>query len=453
MPKAGKPCASTSETKETGDGASMGVEWTRQPAESNPTPATASEEHTKLHAEMASSHRALRRSPISKGANDAPDLSSFLGSADDQCPICLDTMPPLTWQKLERARSPCCGMYMCPDCSKKPHNQKKCPGCRCKLATTDEEEFQCYLKNANKSLTGKQGPLVRRRTADAQYRLALKYLLGEGTQKDLTEATRWFQAAAEQGHPWAMDECGKCFEDGEGVAQDFSKAKSWYERSIALQQPQGYYRLGNMYFKARGVPQNAKEGFRLMHIAAKMGYGDAQWYLAWAYRKGVGVDKNSDEDLKWRLRCAEQGDLDAQYSLGWDYYTGTGVNKNLDEALKWCVCSAEQGVARAMALVAQIMLEIAHHEHGTAHTPGASPIPRAAYWAKKAAKLGNENAVGLVQQIRSKESSHCAACGKEGAETKLRRCRKCKVTHYCSRECQVRHWNQGHEIDCVLQDP
>ncbi|KAI1452840.1 hypothetical protein F4805DRAFT_462407 [Annulohypoxylon moriforme] len=51
----------------------------------------------------------------------------------------------------------------------------------------------------------------------------------------------------------------------------------------------------------------------------------------------------------------------------------------------------------------------------------------------------------------------CAACGKEGGEVggeaeggrKLMRCTGCGVVAYCSKECQVRGWNEmGHKSDC-----
>ena len=42
----------------------------------------------------------------------------------------------------------------------------------------------------------------------------------------------------------------------------------------------------------------------------------------------------------------------------------------------------------------------------------------------------------------------CACCGQPSL--KLRKCSACKVTQYCSRECQAKHWKAGgHKRECA----
>jgi hypothetical protein len=43
----------------------------------------------------------------------------------------------------------------------------------------------------------------------------------------------------------------------------------------------------------------------------------------------------------------------------------------------------------------------------------------------------------------------CSQCGKPDA-TKV--CSRCKAARYCSKECQVRHWGEGHKLACQVQD-
>ena len=38
----------------------------------------------------------------------------------------------------------------------------------------------------------------------------------------------------------------------------------------------------------------------------------------------------------------------------------------------------------------------------------------------------------------------CYVCGKPSAN----RCKHCKIAIYCSRDCQKRHWKEGHKHDC-----
>jgi MYND finger/Plasmid pRiA4b ORF-3-like protein len=46
----------------------------------------------------------------------------------------------------------------------------------------------------------------------------------------------------------------------------------------------------------------------------------------------------------------------------------------------------------------------------------------------------------------------CQVCGKqegEAPDARLQRCGKCKNALYCSRECQIKDWKQGHRSDCI----
>ena len=144
----------------------------------------------------SSPHSPLRpSSPIMASADNAPNLLLFLGSPDDECPICLEAMPPLTHQEKERATFLCCGNFMCLDCADK-YAIGKCPLCRAELPSTDEEALQCQLKFIE-DRTGKQSEEMRGRVAYAQFQVAGRYSRGIGTPQDLVETARWHKAAAE----------------------------------------------------------------------------------------------------------------------------------------------------------------------------------------------------------------------------------------------------------------
>lgn len=119
--------------------------------------------------------------------------------------------------------------------------------------------------------------------ADAQFILAELYYKmyedGDGTEKDLEEAIKWYQAAAGRGDARAQFEIGWCYQSGEGVEEAPEKAVQWYR------------------------------------LSADQGYAKAQYWLGWCYRYGIGVEADMVEAVKWYRLAADQGYGDALEDL------------------------------------------------------------------------------------------------------------------------------------------
>ena len=95
-------------------------------------------------------------------------------------------------------------------------------------------------------------PLAEGKNSEAQYYLGRMYQKGQGVDKDLGQAERWYRLAAEGGH-----------------------AKAQYK--IAF----GYA------FGAGGLNQNDAEARKWLQKAADNGYKKAQKMLARAYQRGM----------------------------------------------------------------------------------------------------------------------------------------------------------------------
>ena len=65
----------------------------------------------------------------------------------------------------------------------------------------------------------------------AEYKLGLCYEYGEGVEKDMSEAVKWYRKSAEQGYAQAQCNLGDCYYRGEGVRQDQKEAAKWYRKS------------------------------------------------------------------------------------------------------------------------------------------------------------------------------------------------------------------------------
>lgn len=87
----------------------------------------------------------------------------------------------------------------------------------------DDHHFavQLYQENAEKG------------NSDAQYKLGLLYLSGNGALQDFTEAAKWLKLAAEQGHALAQYELGLIYRTGYGLATDQVQSYMWLNLAAA----------------------------------------------------------------------------------------------------------------------------------------------------------------------------------------------------------------------------
>ena len=349
---------------------------------------------------------------------------------DNDCPICMETMEPLTFRGTERNRIVCCGKFICPTCAVKMNDHQldameksrldpspqtlkymeqslACPLCRTEVPSTAEGSFQLTLENANKG------------RAWAQYNLGYKYESGRGAPGgvNMKKARFWFEKAARQGNSWAMDAFGARLETD---LKDIIGAKEWYEKSVrADHYPKALVHLGHLLHDGKaGIPKDSKEAFRLFQLAADQGY---------------------DVGLEWVGLC---------YEMGPD---GGGVpTRDMEKSLYFRLKAAEQGNTTAMHNVGTTLLTIASEKYNSIEIAGKSPIPQVLFWFRKAAALGDKDSQNMVTQIERNLSSQCATCKSETSKggKKLNRCVRCKAVYYCGADCQKRHWAAGHKIDC-----
>ncbi len=111
--------------------------------------------------------------------------------------------------------------------------------------------------------------------APAQFYLAKLYETGtDGVGKDLGQARRWTQRAAEGGDPRAMHNLALYEFEGTGGAKNVAIAADWFRRAAVLGLVDSQYNLGRLYEEGYGVAQNTAEAYKWYLIASRS--GDAQ---------------------------------------------------------------------------------------------------------------------------------------------------------------------------------
>jgi localization factor PodJL len=113
--------------------------------------------------------------------------------------------------------------------------------------------------------------------APAEFYLAKLYETGEaGLKKDLGEARRWTERAAQAGDKKAMHNLALYYVEGSGGPKNTTTAAQWFRRAADLGLVDSQYNLGRLYEEGFGVTQNPAEAYKWYLIAAHAGDAESR---------------------------------------------------------------------------------------------------------------------------------------------------------------------------------
>jgi uncharacterized protein len=217
----------------------------------------------------------------------------------------------------------------------------------------------------------------------AAYRLGLVHGQGlAGAQRDPRLAARYFESAAEAGHPWVqfrlaqtLDQSGS--DRARSLELKFAAARAGVADSAAL--------LGTQYREGRGgVARDPAEAARWFTVAAENGVPEAQHNLGLMHYRGEGVPRQLHDALRWMRQAAAGGHLPAQRAVGQLYLTGLDtMGQDLSEARIWLASAASRGDRESQRLLAKLdRAQAAERDH--ARRLQLLSAYTAAYWASAA---------------------------------------------------------------------
>ena len=368
------------------------------------------------------------------------------------CPICLETINIVSYNSM--ASAPCCGGEICYECWEIDGYKKLkcCPFCRGNSTSDDNPRL-------GKLRAEKGNPMY-------QVYLGRSYLFGnDGYPVNVMKGLEWINLAVEQRHPVALYNMGVLHRDG-----------------------------FDQY-----VPQSDTKAIHFLKEAADLGFVDAMVELSrlyWGYSEESGLTRDIDA-VKNAVRYTT---LAYSQSSSYKYfkYSSTSTTRVLDgidaynmgnmfinvahgHVKKCCftflchICKEEEstklvcklhllsravhyleeaavkGYEGAYYLLARTLLDIAVEidMKQIVH----SYAPRIMFWARKAAKgtRSKSDAIKLIVKMENMLKESCSTCGKKYTSTdvQFKRCSRCKSNWYCSKSCQVQHWNENHKSECV----
>lgn len=184
----------------------------------------------------------------------------------------------------------------------------------------------------------------------AKLDVGMRYMNGDGVQKDEQQGAGWLIDPATNGSVKAQSELAAYY----FARKEFESARKWALLGAKQNDSGSLLRLGLMHSSGFGVPQNMLEANRYFRMAADEGSTYATYLLARNYISGSGIAKDPVVGLGLLKLSAENGFTPAHSRLGYHYFKGDIVEKNNAEAARWLIVAANDGDELAAELLAHI---------------------------------------------------------------------------------------------------
>jgi TPR repeat protein len=173
--------------------------------------------------------------------------------------------------------------------------------------------------------------------------------LGRGVKRNIEEAIRWYQRAAEAGHTKAMVNLGLCLQRPEASSSDVSAAVRWFREAAARGDHRGMIWLGFSYRDGKGIPCDLAAAVQWFIKAVEAGDAHSMIHVGRMYAQYLS---SPAEALPWFLRAAKAGLSEGPLCLAFLYNDRRSDMYDPVEAIKWySVVAAGSGRSAALAML------------------------------------------------------------------------------------------------------
>lgn len=191
-----------------------------------------------------------------------------------------------------------------------------------------------------------------------QTNLAYMYLYGaNGVASDYVKAFKYYEMAAKQNDPVALNNLGSLYFSGIGTKKDNTAALACFQKASDLGNDNASLNLAFIYLTGgtKDAVRNRK-AIELFEKAKKSGNKIAEFMMGYAYYKGFVVDVDYTEAYRL-VKSAAIGKSkidEAQLVLANMYTQGLGTVQNYNSAIKAYLSAVGQGNMEAILTLAEI---------------------------------------------------------------------------------------------------
>ena len=163
--------------------------------------------------------------------------------------------------------------------------------------------------------------------------LGRRYYKGQGVERDLEAAVRYYTQAVESGSAEAMCHLGLCKIRGTGCPRDVRAGADYLARAAEKGNTSAMIEFSTLLQEGRGVPRDEARAFRMMKDAADRNVPDAQTFVARMYQEGRGTPRDPDEAKEYYRKAHLNGESAATIDLAQIFLLGIDGPQDINEGL------------------------------------------------------------------------------------------------------------------------
>ena len=172
-------------------------------------------------------------------------------------------------------------------------------------------------------------------TPQEEYELGLAFYNGEGQEKNIDEAIKHFEIAANEGNLKAMNSLGIIYLNEEQY-KDVNQAIIWFTRAAEQDYAESIRNLAEVYYYDTYLPEcDYKKALDYFTKAVELGNPEAFGFIGEMYSNGRGVEEDEAKAFGYFLKGAELGDPYSMFHVAVCYHEGRGVDKNLEKSIEY----------------------------------------------------------------------------------------------------------------------
>lgn len=243
-----------------------------------------------------------------------------------------------------------------------------------------------------------------RGSAKAQHRLAAMYDFGEGVDRDIKAALKWYEKAAENGYVDSQFNLGNMYSNREGVRRDYQKAFKWYQKAADQGDAEAQAKIGEMYYEGWGVSRDYQKALEMFQKSDHL--GESQYFLGRMHDHGRGVKKDIMMAIEWWEKGADQDHPICLFNIANCYENGDGFNRDVDKAIDYYEQSAELGYPEALHNLSVIHFDDSYGQEDKAKSFQYAERAHQTGYAKGTFQLGlcYHDGVGVRQDQRQSKA-------------------------------------------------